>query len=101
MHGASSARRTPRELRLLRTLLLLVHLGWGLMLAGWLAFGGARASRDRLAQRWHRRLLGIFGMRLRVAGAPLHEPHMTVANHVSWLDIPVLGALEPTRFVGK
>jgi len=86
---------------LLKALLLVVHLGWGLVLAAWLALGGPRHKRERLAQRWHCRLLAIFGMQLRVEGAPLREPHVTVANHVSWLDIPVLGALEPTRFVGK
>ncbi len=84
-----------------RALLLVAHVGWGLVLASWFTFGGDRAWRERIAQRWHRRLLGIFGLRLRVEGTPLREPHMTVANHVSWLDIPVLGALEPTRFVGK
>jgi len=83
-----------------RALLLVAHLAWGLVLAAWLALGG-RARREALAQRWHRRLLAIFGVRLRVEGMPLREPHVTVANHVSWLDIPVLGALEPTRFVGK
>ena len=86
---------------MLRAALLVVHIAWGLILATLLAFGAARRSRERLAQRWHNRLLGIFGVRLRVEGAPLHEPHITVANHVSWLDIPILGALEPTRFVGK
>jgi 1-acyl-sn-glycerol-3-phosphate acyltransferase len=86
---------------LLRALLLVLHLAWGLTLAGWLALGGSRVARERLAQRWHCRLLGILGLRLRVEGVPLREPHITVANHVSWLDIPVLGAIEPTRFVGK
>jgi 1-acyl-sn-glycerol-3-phosphate acyltransferase len=80
--------------------LLVAHLAWGMALAAALALG-ARLPRDQLAQRWHRRLLGIFGVQLRVEGLPLREPHMTVSNHVSWLDIPVLGALEPTRFVGK
>ena len=80
--------------------MLVAHLAWGLALATALAFG-ARLPRDQLAQRWHRRLLDILGLRLRVEGLPLREPHMTVSNHVSWLDIPVLGALEPTRFVGK
>lgn len=85
---------------MLRALLLIAHLAWGLLLATWLAFG-APARREEVAQRWHRRLLAIFGLRLQVEGMPLREPHVTMANHVSWLDIPVLGALEPTRFVGK
>jgi lyso-ornithine lipid O-acyltransferase len=84
-----------------RALLLVVHLAWGLLLAAGLALGAARDARERIAQRWHRRLLAIFGLRLTVEGFPLREAHLTVANHVSWLDIPVLGALEPTRFVGK
>lgn len=82
-------------------LLLVVHIGWGLVLAAWFAVGASGQPRERLAQRWHRRLLAILGLRLRVDGAPLRGPHLTVANHVSWLDIPVLGALEPARFVGK
>jgi 1-acyl-sn-glycerol-3-phosphate acyltransferase len=81
-------------------LLLLAHLAWGLALTAWITLG-AQASREAVAQRWHRRLLDILGVRLRVEGLPLREPHLTVANHVSWLDIPVLGALESTRFVGK
>lgn len=85
---------------MLRGVLLIAHLAWGLLLAAWLTFGG-ESSRERLAQRWHRRLLGILGLRLRVEGAPLNEPHLTAANHVSWLDIPLLGAIEATRFVSK
>ncbi len=85
---------------MLRALLLLAHLALGLVLAAWLTLD-ARRSREQLAQRWHRRLLAILGLQLRVEGMPLREPHVTVSNHVSWLDIPVLGALEPTRFVAK
>lgn len=80
---------------------MIVHLGWGLILVAWLAFRGPHHAREQLAQRWHRRLLAIFGVQLTVEGAPLREPHLTAANHVSWLDISVLGALEPTRFVAK
>jgi 1-acyl-sn-glycerol-3-phosphate acyltransferase len=100
MRGASSGAKRPRGSRLLKPLLLVAHLAWGIALAAWLGLG-ARASREVLAQRWHRRLLAILGVELRVEGLALREPHMTVANHVSWLDIPVLGALEATRFVGK
>lgn len=87
---------------MLRALLLAAHLAYGVALCAWLALGGSRRTpRERLAQDWHWRLLDILGVRLRMEGTPLRVPHMTVANHVSWLDIPVLGALEPTRFVSK
>lgn len=85
---------------MLRALRLVVHLAWGLVLAARLALD-RRLAPEPLAQRWHRGLLGILRLRLRVEGLPLREAHLTVANHVSWLDIPVLGAIEATRFVGK
>lgn len=34
-------------------------------------------------------------------GTPPPRPALVVANHVSWLDIPVLGALFPVSFVSK
>jgi lyso-ornithine lipid O-acyltransferase len=93
--------RTPGR-RLLKALLLVAHIVYGLGLSLWLALGGTRyVVREALAQSWHRRLLKILGLRLRVEGAPLRGAHITASNHVSWLDIPVLGALEPTRFISK
>lgn len=87
---------------MLRALLLVAHLAAGLVLAAWIALDrDRRTRRERVAQAWSRRLLAIFGLRLLVEGQPLRGAHMTVANHVSWLDIPVLSALEPTRFVSK
>lgn len=87
---------------MLRAPLLLVHLLYGLALTAWIGLDrGVGRRRELLAQAWSRRLLAILGIELRVEGAPLAGAHLTVANHVSWLDIPVLGALEPTRFVSK
>jgi 1-acyl-sn-glycerol-3-phosphate acyltransferase len=86
----------------LRSALLLALLAGGLALALVLILDWReRLPRDRIAQRWHRLLLAIFGIRIRTSGRPCVEPHVTVANHVSWLDIPVIGALQPTRFVSK
>lgn len=85
---------------MLRALLLLAHVLYGIGLVAYLACGG-RAAPERLAQAWSRRLLRILRVRLRVAGTPLRGGHMTVANHVSWLDIPALAAQQPTRFVSK
>lgn len=86
----------------LRLLRLILQFAWGGLLVLWLAVeGGRRIRRERLVQLWCRQTLGIFGLRLRLEGQPLREPHLTVANHVSWMDICVLGALEPSRFVAK
>lgn len=87
---------------MLRAVRLAAHLLYGIGLVAYVALGGARRTpRERLTQDWNWRLLEILGVRLQMEGSPLRGPHLTVANHVSWLDIPVLAALEPTRFVSK
>jgi 1-acyl-sn-glycerol-3-phosphate acyltransferase len=55
--------------------------------------------------KWPRRFLRwgalIAGVRPRVAGKPL-EPHsFIVANHISWLDIMILGGWTGTAFIAK
>lgn len=90
----------------LKAALLVGHLVIGLVLALLVVMGDAlglrrRIPRERLAQWWYRDLLRILRVRVQVRGAPLAGPHLTVANHVSWLDIPVIGAREPTRFVSR
>jgi 1-acyl-sn-glycerol-3-phosphate acyltransferase len=50
----------------------------------------------------HRHFLRRLGVRVEVVGAPeRNRPLMLVSNHVSWLDIPVLGSLFPLSFVAK
>lgn len=57
---------------------------------------------DLLVQAWARRALDILGVGLQVRGAvPPRGPMLVVANHISWLDILVLNAVRPTRFVSK
>ncbi len=60
------------------------------------------AATFRLAQRFHRLLLGVMGIRVRIKGAisPI-APTLFVANHTSYLDIPVMGAVIPAAFVAK
>jgi 1-acyl-sn-glycerol-3-phosphate acyltransferase len=50
----------------------------------------------------HRAILVCLGVRMRVRGAacPL-TPQLVVANHVSWLDIVVLGAMRHSAFLAK
>lgn len=85
-----------------RSLRLLPHLLLGLAMAALVGVDfGNRLDRPRLARWWHRHLLRILGLRIELRGQPLQGAHISVANHVSWLDIPLLGSLAPTRFIGK
>jgi 1-acyl-sn-glycerol-3-phosphate acyltransferase len=50
----------------------------------------------------HRIFLRLFGVRVEQRGhPPAARPALVLANHVSWLDIPVLGSLAPLSFVAK
>lgn len=86
----------------LRGLRLVIHLGVGLFLALLIGLDfSRRLSGERLAHWWQGVLLDVMNVRLVVHGEPLKGSRFTVANHVSWLDIIVIGACEPTRFLAK
>jgi 1-acyl-sn-glycerol-3-phosphate acyltransferase len=51
---------------------------------------------------WQRIAARLLGLRVAVVGVPATErPLLIAANHVSWLDIVVLGSLMPLSFVAK
>jgi 1-acyl-sn-glycerol-3-phosphate acyltransferase len=51
---------------------------------------------------WHRGLLKALHVRVHSHGAPTSDrPLLIVANHVSWLDISVVGSRTPLSFVAK
>lgn len=51
---------------------------------------------------YHRAVCGLLGIRVHLSGAaPANGPVMLVANHISWLDIPVLSSIAPLSFVAK
>ncbi|UHD18212.1 lysophospholipid acyltransferase family protein [Thiocapsa bogorovii] len=87
-----------------RLALILAHLGKGASLAlyiGLLSRLGRRPTRiPDMARRWHRRLCGILGIRIRVVGRP-HPGCLLIGNHISWLDIPVVGAQGEIAFLSK
>lgn len=61
-----------------------------------------RAMPNRIALLWNRLGCRICGLRLWVNGEPSREDGLVyVANHVSYLDIPVLGSLVDATFVAK
>lgn len=63
------------------------------------------AGRQRALRSWSRALLGALQIRLEVSGgdrfAAPGRGVLVVSNHVSWLDIVALGAVQPLRMVAK
>jgi lyso-ornithine lipid O-acyltransferase len=64
-----------------------------------------RFDRDRARRfpHWyHQRVCRLLGIRLHIDGAIVSDrPALIIANHTSWLDIPVLSAVAPVSFVAK
>jgi len=81
---------------------LVLHLVQGVVTCAIVFPWASDSLRERLIQRWSVRLLGICRVRLeRAAGADSLAHALIVANHISWLDIFVINAVHPCRFVAK
>ncbi|WP_240436882.1 lysophospholipid acyltransferase family protein [Streptomyces sporangiiformans] len=62
----------------------------------------AGVRRDRAVRLWCRTIVRAVGVRLRITGAaPPTGGLLLVANHISWLDIPLLAAVRPGRMLAK
>ncbi|MBU0748426.1 MAG: 1-acyl-sn-glycerol-3-phosphate acyltransferase [Gammaproteobacteria bacterium] len=85
-----------------RLLRLLGHIAKGLVIVA-LRFPALSPDQQHArVQVWSLQLLAHAGISLRIAGQPpLTGPVMLVANHISWLDIPVMHAARHCRFVSK
>ena len=63
--------------------------------------GGPRpAWLPRVVRWWHARLSRALGVRVRVRGS-VAPRCLLVSNHISWLDVPVLGGQEHLGFLSK
>lgn len=85
----------------MRLLAVLLH-----MLGGLLTLKRLMKRKDpRLAQRriqlWHRKALHLFGIERVLVGELPKGPCLIVANHLSWLDILVIGSMAQVRFLSK
>jgi len=96
---------TPRK-----ALRLAGVIGWiicGLLLATWVALlqpfkpAFLDGQRQGLTRWWLRNLIRLLPLRLHVHGSPVSDTALWVSNHVSWLDIVVLGAQAPVHFLSK
>jgi 1-acyl-sn-glycerol-3-phosphate acyltransferase len=68
----------------------------------WVALRLAPGAARRLPMIFHRAVCAVIGLRVVVRGdLPAMRPLLLVSNHVSWLDIMVLGSLFPVSFVSK
>ncbi|MEV0777516.1 lysophospholipid acyltransferase family protein [Streptomyces sp. NPDC050428] len=114
--GATRRGRVAASARLLAGLGAVVA---GILLVPVVALFSA-GRRDRLTSGWTRTVIRIFGLRIQVEGAPLAAPFtvpldapltaspdapgsgvLVVANHISWLDIPLIATLFPGRVLAK
>lgn len=51
---------------------------------------------------WHKGVCLIFGLRVKISGAPYKDSQtLYVSNHLSYLDIPVIGTVLRASFVAK
>jgi 1-acyl-sn-glycerol-3-phosphate acyltransferase len=93
--------RLRRLIRLLAAAMLL--LAGVVLAAGWPLLGAA--ERKWILRAWHRALLGTLRIQLHVTGgdrfAVPDSGILVVSNHTSWLDLIVLGAIQPLRMVAK
>lgn len=106
--GSRRLRRGARFTRCCRVVARLVWLGGELALAALRiprrAPPGGRGADVHARARWLqeacRRVLRVFGVRLRVQGT-VPTTGLLVCNHLGYLDVLVLGALAPAVFVAK
>jgi len=100
--GVSLVYLPPVLRRAIRIGLLVLHLAWGVTLAGLVFPRLSPAQRDRRIMAWARRLVSLLGVRLHATAAPgLPAGALLVCNHVSWLDIYLIFAVHRVHFVSK
>lgn len=102
--SAMSGKGTSGLVRVWRQVQLALHLLRGMLTIATLFPFYSAPRRGVAVKRWSHSLLGMLGVELHVHGEPPGQsaaPVMLVANHVSWLDIYAINAVQPVRFVAK
>ena len=94
---------TSQLLRIFRCTQLVLHVISGLIQSLVYPYF-SQSTQRRMMKRWANGLLDKLGIQLHCRGKfPTDEDHrvMFAANHISWLDVCILMAACPTRFVAK
>jgi 1-acyl-sn-glycerol-3-phosphate acyltransferase len=87
-----------------KLLRVFTHLFVGLAICAFVFPLANQAGRERRIKKWSIQLLGICGVKVKIAHATSQPPApcaLIVANHVSWLDVFVMNSFHPCRFVAK
>jgi len=89
-----------------RTLMLravvLVTMTLVLIPLQWISILLRAPTRRLIPVGYHRAVCALLGIRIRVVGERTQQrPLLLVANHTSWLDVPVITAVAPVVFVAK
>ena len=97
-------RPTPFPARLARTARVSVHIVGGLATTVFVFPWIGQPKKELLIRKWCQQFLRMLRVEARVhwrhdGGFPGNV--LIVANHISWLDIFVLNALQPARFIAK
>jgi len=94
---------TPRGHYILLWILVWLHILRGVVTLLILFPFISTTTKKKHIQRWSKRLMKIFGIQLQVTNPDaLEYPSFLLAsNHVSWMDIHVINAFKPIRFVAK
>ena len=97
-------RETRFPLRVVRWVRLFLHIGIALAMVGMIYPRVSPARRAACTGWWSAKLLRILNIVLAVHGTPpvVGTRNLFVtANHVSWVDIFVINAAHPARFIAK
>jgi lyso-ornithine lipid O-acyltransferase len=88
-----------------RIALVFLAAGVVLLIGGpirWIALHRGWKTGENLPVLFHRVVCAALGVRVRVHGrAAAARPQLVVSNHVSWIDICVLGSMRPAAFLAK
>jgi 1-acyl-sn-glycerol-3-phosphate acyltransferase len=82
---------------------LILHILYGMLQVIFLPYLDI-SRQKRMTRLWSLQLLGILNIGIRTEGRrPVHGAGgcLMVANHISWIDIFVLNAIHPSRFIAK
>jgi 1-acyl-sn-glycerol-3-phosphate acyltransferase len=95
--------RTPILIRLVRIARLILHAAHGLFILRLRYPRLSAGERHEVKRLWFQKTLSILSVSTRRHDAPRSLPPrcILVLNHISWLDIFVIGASHPATFIAK